>query len=125
MRNDIPSSRDEAGGIVGGELWGILAARGSVRLVLARGEVEDHRVPCTLLKWGWRCSIEVGVGCISWNKWLFSLLWLRKLLVEGDMHDAEKPSLGCELYMSPLHHTHVHSGPQPLYGGGYGRFVYI
>lgn len=62
MRNDVPSSRDEVGGIVRGELWGILAAGGSVRLLL--GEVADNRVPRTLVKWGGRCSIEGGVGWV-------------------------------------------------------------
>jgi len=84
MRNDIPSSRDEVGGIVRGKLWGIFAAGGSVCLVF--GEVEDNRVPCALLKWGRSYRIE-GV-CVSWNEGLSSLLWLRELWVEGDHIDV-------------------------------------
>ena len=81
MRDDVPSPRDEVGGIVRGKLWGILAARGGVCFVL--GDLEDKGVPCALLEWWWSDSIEVGV---SWNEGLFLLLWLR----EGD-HVLEVP----------------------------------
>ena len=124
MRNDIPSSRDEVGGIVGGKLWGSFATGGSVCLVL--GVVEDNWVLCALLKWGRSYGFEAGVGCVS-NE---GLLWLRKFWIEGDhVTVGAKDSNGfrgdCDCYATRTAPTLNLSLRARRRRGGYNPFVYI
>ena len=80
MRNDVPCSRNEVGGIVGGEPWRIFPAGGSECLWY-------NRICSTLLERGRGLySNVVGLERISRSEGLFWLLWLK---MSGD-HDLVK-----------------------------------